>query len=249
MAKLIEPLLPLQQLDLQIHTRKVLRAQKPVALAPLREKLERTRANLAAIREEIKSLKLEGARREGEVKEIEAKIQKLTVQSNTAKKNDEYQVFLKEISGLKADKSRIEDGLLDAYMQVDEKAKLEKVRGEEVEVVDREHEAARKQVDAEVATIDRELEQLLDSRRESSRGVESEVLRVYERILSVKEDGLALAALESQNIHEESGKVLRFYCQGCSVDVTAQDVNLVLLGRDIVRCRACSRILHVAKGE
>ena len=133
MSKLVLPALPLQELDLEIHSVKEERDEKPGQLAAYAEKKDRAQSNVETIHEEIKKLKLEGSKRELEVKEMDARIEKLTIQSNTAKKNDEYHAFLKEISGVKADRSRLEDGLLDIYMQADEKVKLEKIRVEEQE--------------------------------------------------------------------------------------------------------------------
>src|SRR5688572_9572501 len=128
MAGKTDTLIPLQQLDLEIHKLKVQAAEKPRVLAPVEAKLAHVKEKLAALQAEIKALKLEGAKRELSVKEYDDRISKVAAQSMSAKKNDEYQAYQKEISGVKAEKARVEDGLLDIYMQVEEKAKLEKVR-------------------------------------------------------------------------------------------------------------------------
>ena len=124
MAGKTDTLIPLQQLDLEIHKLKVQAAEKPRILAPVEARLAHVKEKHAALQAEIKALKLEAAKRELTVKEADTKIEKTQTQSMSAKKNEEYQAFQKEISGMKADKLRVEDGLLDLMMQSDEKAKL-----------------------------------------------------------------------------------------------------------------------------
>jgi len=240
-----DALIPLQELDLEIHRLRVQRAEKPRQLAASEEKLAHARRNLEALQAEIKALKLEGQKREHAVKEYDEKIAKLQAQALQAHKNDEYQAFQKEISGVKADKGRVEDGLLDIYMQIDEKAKLEKVRQEELRQAESEHAAARKKVEGEIEALDRQIEELLSRRQGVTSGVEKEVLRLYERILEVKEDGMALAAVGKYEVVEEEGKVTYWQCEGCGVGLNMQDVNLLMIGKDLQTCRNCSRILYL----
>ncbi len=240
-----ESLIPLQELDLQIHRLKVQRAEKPRLLASHEEKLSRCRASLEAVQGEIKALKLEGMKREHSVREFDDKISKIQAQSLQARKNDEYQAFMKEISGFKADKSRVEDGLLDVYMQVDEKLKLDKVRQEDCLQAEAEHAEARRRIEAEIAALDREIEEVLGRRSALTAAVEKEILKSYERVLEAKDDGAALAAVGKYEVIEDDGKATYWQCEGCSVGLTAQDVNLLLLGKDVQICRNCSRILYL----
>jgi len=240
-----DPLIPLQELDLQIHQLKVQRSEKPRQLASFEEKQAHSKKNLETIQAEIKALKLEGAKRELSVKEYDDKIAKIQGQSMLAKKNDEYQAFQKEISGIKADKSRVEDGLLDIYMQVDEKTKLEKVRHEEVKQSEGEHAAAKKRIEAEMESLNRDIEQVLSKRSGLTSSVDKETLRFYDRVLEAKEDGLALSAVVKYETIEDEGKVTYWQCEGCGVGLNMQDVNLLMMGKDLQFCRNCSRILYL----
>ena len=239
-----DALIPLQQLDLEIHKLKVQAAEKPALLAPAEKKLAHVKEKHAALLAEIKALKLEGAKRELSVKEFDDRIAKITAQSMTAKKNDDYQAFQKEISGVKAEKARVEDGLLDIYMQVEEKVKLEKVRVEEVKVAESLFAASKAETDKDVAVLSRQLEEELAKRAAIAGAVEKEVLRVYERVLRAKDDGIALAPAEKYEIIEDEGKVIDWRCGGCNVNLNLQDVNLLMMGRDVHFCRGCSRLLY-----
>ena len=240
-----DALIPLQELDLQIHGLKVQAAEKPRQLAAVEEKLAHAKKNLEAVQAEIKALKLEGARRELTVKEFDERITKIQTQSMTAKKNDEYQAFQKEISGQKADKTRAEDGLLDIMMQVEEKAKLEKLRQEELRQVEGAYAAEKKRIEGEIAGVNREIEGVLSKRKDLMAGVDKEVLRVYDRVLVAKDDGIALAVAAKYDTIEDKGKVTYWQCEGCGVGLNMQDVNLLMMGREIQFCRTCSRIMYL----
>lgn len=240
----IDVLIPLQELDHEIHRFKTLRAEKPRELAPLEAKLARAKENVDTLKAEIKALRLEGLKRESNIKEFDDKVGKLVTQSNMARKNDEYQAFQKEISGLKADRGRVEDGLLDIYMQVDEKSKLEKVREGERMEAEREHGAAKAANDEAVAGLDRQISELAARREQLVAGVDKELLHAYDRVLNSKDDGVALAPAANYESVEDEGVERYWGCGGCGVKVTSQDVNELRKGRDIVRCRSCSRILY-----
>lgn len=243
-----ETLIPLQELDLQIHRLRVQRAEKPRALVPLEEDLARARRALELLQSEMKALRLEGAKREKAVKEFDEKIHKLDEQSRLLKRNEDFHAMMKEISGLKADRGRVEDGLLDIYMQLDEKGKLEKVRQEEVQAAEGRLVESRRAVEAEVSDLDRRIAELSSRRSDLTRGLDREILKLYERILEAKEDGVALAAAGKYEVVEDEGKTSYWQCDGCGVGLTSQDVNILLAGRDLHVCRNCSRILYIRAG-
>lgn len=244
-ARKADTLIPLQELDLQIHKLKVQRAEKPRQLASAVQKVTHAKENLSAVQAEQKALKLETAKRELTVKEFDGKIEKIQTQSMSAKKNEEYQAFQKEISGLKADKSRVEDGLLDLMMQSDEKSKLEKLRQEEVKQAEDEHAAAKRKLEAEMAVDDREIEALLAKRAGVTAQSEKEIIRVYERVLAAKDDGVALAAVGKYETIEDEGKVIYWQCEACGVGLNMQDVNLLMMGKELQFCRNCSRVMYL----
>ena len=245
MDKFVEPLIPLQELDLEIHELRADCEAKPGELASSDEKRAYARGNLETLQAEIKALKLEGSKREKDIAGFDEKIQKLTAQSNQAKKNAEYHTLLKEISGNKADRGRVEDGLLDIYMQIDEKVKLEKIRAEDVEVAEKDFGEAKKRTGEEIADLGRRLEELLNRRKADTGSIDAELLKLYDRILGAKRDGLALASVEAHEVLGESGKESFHSCQGCNIDLMPQEVNQLLLGREVVFCRSCSRILYI----
>lgn len=245
----IDALLPLQEIDLAIHRLKVQRDGLPRQLAGVEEKVARAKSNLEAISAEIKALRLEAGKRELNVKEFDEKINKFSLQANLAKKNDEYQAILKEISGQKAEKGRVEEGLLDILYQVDEKAKLEKLRHEEVKKAEEEYAREKKKVDAEMGHLDRQIGEVCSKRSGLTVGVDREILSMYDRILVAKDDGLAIASVGKYDVIEDEGKATYWQCEGCNVGITSQDLNQLLMGKDVLCCRNCSRLLYARPPE
>lgn len=245
----IDALLPLQELDLAIHRLQTQRDELPRRLAGLEEKLARAKANSEAVTAEIKALRLEAQKRETSVKECDDRISKLTVQANQAKKNDEYQGLLKEISGVKAEKSRIEEGQIDLLYQVDEKSKLEKLRVEEQKKAEQEYQTEKKKVEAEIAELDKQIGEAQSKRSGLTQGVDREILELYNRILKAKDDGLAIASVGKYDVIEDEGRVTYWQCEGCNVGITSQDLNVLLLGKEVISCRNCSRILYARAPE
>jgi predicted nucleic acid-binding Zn-ribbon protein len=48
---------------------------------------------------------------------------------------------------------------------------------------------------------------------------------------------------------EDEGKVTYWQCEGCGVGLNMQDVNLLMMGRDVQFCRNCSRVLYLKPPE
>ena len=104
---------------------------------------------------------------------------------------------------------------------------------------------AKKRVEKEIIDLDGEIEQCETRRGEQSTGVDPEVMRLYQRVLGAKDDGLALAAAVKFSTIEKKGRVMQWKCEGCHVELMPQDVNMLIVGREIQICRSCSRILHM----
>jgi hypothetical protein len=128
--------------------------------------------------------------------------------------------------------------------QLDEKAKLEKIREGEVGAAEADYAVAKAKVEAEMAEVDRQLADLGARRREALTGLDRALLVQYERVLRAKEDGIALAPVLHLQVIEDEGLRKYWGCGGCSVEVNAQMVNELKKGRDLVTCRSCSRLLR-----
>ena len=97
-----------------------------------------------------------------------------------------------------------------------------------------------------MSQLDRNIEEEL-AKRTALRGVvEKEVLTLYERVLRAKkDDGVALSVAGKYDTVDDGGKSTYWQCEGCFVGLNMQDLNLLLVGKEIHVCRNCSRILYI----
>lgn len=242
----VASLVPLQEVDLRIHGLKKTLDGEPIVLEHARRREAAKRAEVEAAAEKIKAHKLDAAREEGKIQTIEADIKKFEDQVRLVKKNDEYQILMKEISARKADKGVVEDALLEIWTVVEHEEGLKKARQAELAEIEKETEALRKRIEADLDRVRRELEAELTKRGSIKPALSGELVTLYERTQVSKNDGRGLAPMMPVN---EGGRGPEsFICGGCNLNITLQDANEVLVAAKPTLCRNCARLLYVDRG-
>ena len=172
--------------------------------------------------------------RELDLKEFEEKIEKFRGQLRTTKTNKEYSAMQHEIATFEADKSVIEDEILERMTTLDEIEKEHASLQEEVKRAEAEHQKEIRRVEAEVAKLRKELEQIEARRPPAAERVGPELLLEYERILA-RRGASAMAAVVDGS------------CQGCFMRLTLQRLADLRKGAAIITCNSCGRILYLAE--
>lgn len=251
---MIKQLLPVQELDIKIKNLRNQLSEKPRLLEPLLRDLNDKEKKIQEIKDEINTLKLDIKDKEIQVKEFEDQTIKLQTQALQAKKNEEYQAILKQAGSIKADKMVVEDRLLEAYMKIDEFTRRQKQDEADHTALKKQYESESARVTQECAGITRDVETIEKQRQDIIKDIDSEVLKIYERILRAQHDALVLATVQRQKIssrQKASDDMLQYTytCGGCSVSLTTQDINMLMIGKQIMTCRSCSRILFLDTEE
>ncbi len=236
----LAPAIALQILDSRLHVLRRRRDGVPRTLAAAEDRLARAKADLEAFRASQQGSRVEVDRRELDLKTLESRIEKLEGQLNTIKTNKEYALLKKEIDGFKADKGVLDDEILQAMLVIEEKEKEGQRFTGAVKDAEEALAGERRTAEAAIAEIDRESAALQAERDAAAARVDPDVLRVYDRILNGKQDRVAIVPVD---VSDGSG-----ICQGCYVDITSHEINLLLIGRDVRVCKSCSRILYIDKG-
>ena len=83
-----------------------------------------------------------------------------------------------------------------------------------------------------VQGLDKQIDQFSQEREKLTVDVDPQHLTLYERILERNKNSAISVVRDS-------------ICQGCFMTVTSQNVTLLMLGRDLVQCRNCSRLLYI----
>ena len=209
----------------------------------LQKKIHILETNLQKLKDEIdsrlKKIKEESHqehRDEVLLKETEAELEKVSTQLNTAKTNEELQIFKKKRKELQDRISQLEDSILSHLSDLD--SDKDKVQASRQEVKQQEDEAGREisELQSEIAQIVEEESGVSEKRSEVASHVPRDILKKYERVLA-KEKRHPVVEVKNRT------------CQGCFMRVTLQEINLIWRGDDLVLCRNCNRILCLPEEE
>jgi predicted nucleic acid-binding Zn-ribbon protein len=228
----LQHLLELQQIDIQIYDLRRIKEEKPAKIAELEAAFEAKRGALAGLEKAALDLQKQKKDREGELASREESIQKLQGQLYQLKTNKEYHTMQQQIEDAKADKSVIEDKILEFMESIDASradVEKEKARLTEEEKVFTE---GKKALQAEIREIDDKLACLETQRKQATPLIKAEVLAQYDRILKIR-GGLAIVPVQGTS------------CGGCHMFVPPQVINMISMYDTLVTCEMCNRILYL----
>ena len=225
-----------QLLILQDRQQKIRQIQAEIETVPLRRKsLE---AQLAASASAVDTLKQKARQVEVDRKKLELdvgtrteSIARLKTQQYQTRKNDEFQALGHEIERYENEIGKIEDEELELMVQAD------KVK---IDLTEEEKRAAgvRESIGRQTADLDEKskalqsrLEELTTERAELAGKIDEDLLALFERLFKSKGDAAVVAI--------EHG-----VCTGCHMKVTSATAAHVRVGKEIVSCENCGRILY-----
>jgi predicted nucleic acid-binding Zn-ribbon protein len=161
--------------------------------------------------------------------EKEQSIAKRSVELNSVKSNDVYKAIALEIEKAKADKSMIEDQILELLMKVDEETRS--VKEFEAQAKDFESKIKSEIADIEKSAIDakEQIKSIEQERQKHKSAIDSGILEQYERLR--QGGGQAISIVENNS------------CASCGVVLRPQMINQLQKGLEIIFCDGCSRIL------
>ncbi|MFH1198678.1 MAG: C4-type zinc ribbon domain-containing protein [Candidatus Omnitrophota bacterium] len=225
-------LIKLQTVDSEIHKLKNEKESKPQEIKIIETAFEEKKQGLLVLEKKGLDLQKQRKDKEGEILAQDANIAKLQGQLYSLKTNKEYQTMLHQIEGAKADKSFIEDKVLQLFddfdkINVEVNVEKERLKGEEKIFLEQ-----KKKVDDQVKEINDRLAQLEAQRKQASVDVAAEVLAQYDRILASR-DGLAIVIVKNNS------------CGGCNMTTPPQVTNLIKMYEHIITCEMCNRMLYV----
>ncbi len=229
-AELLNNLIELQSVDEVIFDFKRQLNGIPVKLKVMDDEIEAASLNAKEKEEEIKKLQLERKDKEMDLGQKENTIKKYQTQLYQIKTNTEYTALEKEIGGLKADNSVLEEEILIIFdkIEIAEKELAEEKKNFEEEK--KRAGAEKKKIDSEKAAIEGKLSEYEEKRKTITPLIDKKILSRYERILHNK-DGIALVPTKGEN------------CGGCFVNLPPQVINEIRAHEKIIYCERCARML------
>ena len=224
-------LVQLQQFDLKIHQLDIQKQQIPARINDARIPLDQANARFEEIKTAIEKAIVDRRGGEQDLSEHESHLQKLRTRLMELKTNKEYQAHLSEIDLANKKKESIEERVLLAMDNVEEKQKeLEEVQGLVKEVTQLfTHEKT--QSESKALELDHEIKKLTVRKEEVLPQLEKTVHAQYTKLKST------LKVMVVAKVIDET-------CGGCQLQVPPQLVADVKRADQLFTCPYCNRILY-----
>jgi len=186
---------------------------------------EKKHQELLAIQKEIDKKDLD-------LKSDEEQIKKFNIQLNSIKNNKEYSALRSEISSKEADKSLLEDEILNLMTLLEATEKEYKESIKELRQEESNLEELLQSAKLEIEKADDEIETLKSSCIKYTNLLDSSTLQQFNRLSNTKGKSAIVEVVDNA-------------CSGCSMNITLQTLNLLMSGKNLVICPNCQRILFL----
>ena len=205
-------------------------------------KLDQLKQAAAELDQQLKAAKAHAGTLESEADGIESRITAQRDKMNSVTSNKEYSALLVEVNTLKADKSKLDDALLESMDKAEALEAEAKGLGEKVEDQTKLVEGATKEVTEAESEVGGKLEELEKERDAAGDPLNAEIRKTFDR-LSHTYDGEAMA-----EISEQDRRRMEYTCGGCFTLLPVESVNALITKPDqITTCGTCNRILYVGQ--
>lgn len=224
-------LMVLQELEVAIKRFEDAITAKPRELDPLTRAWDETQAAVATHRKEFENIDKQRRQLEAEITQEQYDLQKAQRKLLEVKTNKEYTAVLVEIDTLKQKISTHEDHVLQ-LMEATELRK-QQMQGLDQQVKDEEQRLAegRRQNEAELAVLQRLVDERRQAREEALQQLDRPVQEMYLRLLNSRK-GLAVVGIRNSA------------CDGCHLTLPPQLIQEVRRGDRLITCSHCQRILY-----
>lgn len=234
MKQSFELLWALQQLDTELRTLSEKLSQIPSRVNDLKKAAAAIKAELDQAKTDIIEHKKQYKLCELDLRGTEERVAGYSVQLYSAKTNEQYKAFLKEIETQKKQKNSIEDRMI--VLMEETEALDRKVKLNEKESTELDSETTRKveMLESEKTELDAAIATRKQQRETTAAAIPAELLKRYERVRANK-GGVAVATVRKER------------CSGCLSPIPAQRIVEVDRQDHLYLCEACGRILIVAQ--
>jgi uncharacterized protein len=226
----LDTLLELQKLDLAIAKLDGQARAIPQAIDALEGRLAKAREGLETTKGRVDLLQKDRRAKERELDEVGQNAKKKQARLFEIKTNEEYSAVLKEIEALKAKSSVLETEILEQMESSDVAAKAVAEAAKVFQAADLALQSERRDKEAQLATLQKELAILQAARKGKASRVDGELLRHYTRLMKSRDVAMVAVADGS--------------CQGCGMALTPQTYNEVKRNDRMFTCSSCNRILY-----
>jgi len=230
---IVDGLMNLDKIDCKIKDAETELSKGPGDIARAEAAVKSPETRIAAFKEKntIVAKKIHSI--EVDVKAVEEDMEKTKGHQRQAKSNKEYQIFKDKIEQDKAKIDKMEEEILVLMDGQEKDAKETAAAKKELDEAQKTVSRVKKEWSERTKELEAELTTLKTQRKEAVAKVDLEDLGIYERARRQARGKSALSPVRGAN------------CGGCDVRLPAQQLNLVFIGKTLVQCDSCARILYV----
>jgi uncharacterized protein len=237
---LIDNLLNLYRVDTQVRG---LRGRLESAQRYLAAQ-ERLLNDLLMQRDELSSRKKQMqatiANLESEIAAQDAKLEKFRKDLDTAATSKQYSAVLSEMNTVKADRSRVEDRMLEELERVEQTDRDLETISEQIAEREKVRTIARQQLEEKQSDVGQRLAELERERVEAASAIPASELDAFEK-LSEDFEGEAMAEVLVIDKRRRE-----YACGACHMHMPFEQISVLKGGADrVVHCTACRRILYM----
>lgn len=232
MVEILSNLLRLQKIDTELSRLEAKKQDVPRRIEGIQLVIKNKQDELDVAKNMIVDLKKQNKLLEVDLKETEEKINQFSAQLYSAKTNEQYKAFLKEIEAQKKQKTKIEDEII----AILEKAEITE---EKIKILEKELKELQQETQEKIAFLKKEeadlnnaLNERIVERERLITAVGKDIMQIYERIRKNK-SGIAVVTIESER------------CQGCFNPIPIQKILEIKRNDRLHFCEYCGRIIIV----
>lgn len=231
MKEKISGLIRLQECDNRIKKMETRKKEGPIKIKNLEEEFNSLSARFQEKHNRLEMLKKDRRKMEQDIQDYETREAKSQIKLGSIKSNKEYTAVLKEIEGLKRERTLAEDNVLRIMEEIE-------VLEEDYKEGQKEQAASKIKLDADKDEIQKELESLDEQlavlekqKAELCEGMDQELLKNY-NVLKERKGGVAI------------GSVIEGVCQACHMEIPPQKFNELIRGHSLMTCPNCNRLCY-----
>lgn len=237
MGPILNSLVELQRIEIDLRKTRARLSRGEQRIKAQKQRIEQLQAGLMAKQEESKLAQLQYGKLELELRSDESEIDKLRVALNTAKTNRDYSAILTQINTDKADKSKLEDQLLQLLSQIEDDKAAGRDMLENIAVEEEKLAGVSEQVSEKAAGIQADIDKLMVAYEAAVSLIPPTEQNLFKR-LADRFDGEVLASVSQMN-----GVRREYSCGGCYMSIPLEAVNSLMSKDDVLTCSNCGRIL------
>lgn len=224
--------LHLQELDANILALKAEIAALPKQIAEIEKALDAHLKKLEADKSRLAANQRDRKKLEVDVQSHQQKISKLKDQMASAKTNEQYRAFQKEIEYCEAEIRKCDDRNVE--LMEDAEQLQGNVRTAEAQLAEQKKAVEARKQEATASTVkDKErMAALVAERTAVAQKLAPALLSTYERLLKRMRDGRPVA-----RVREDT-------CDACNMMIRPQYLTDLKLGAEVLACENCRRILY-----